>query len=228
MLGRNSNLGQVLKGNGKMKVLAVADRVHPSLYDYFDKKRFSNIDLILSAGDLRPKFLSFLVSMLNKRCYYVRGNHDVIYEEEPPLGCENVDGKVLNHEGIRILGLEGSMWYGGKGIEYTEKQMRWKISKLRFQVWKKGGVDIVLTHASPNGVHDGKDLCHTGFRSFLKLIEKYQPRYFVHGHTHASYGYGSEKVTLLQQTKVVNAEGYYVFDIDPLVRRRKKVLKRRG
>jgi len=41
MLRRNSNLGQVLKGNGKTKILAVADRIHPSLYDYFDKKRFS-------------------------------------------------------------------------------------------------------------------------------------------------------------------------------------------
>lgn len=121
--------------------MAVADRIHPSLYDYFDEKRFSDIDLILSGGDIRAKFLSFLVTMLNKRCYYVRGNHDITYNEEPPLGCENIDGKVVDHEGVRILGLEGSMWYGGKGVEYTESEMRWKIFRLKFQIWRKGGME---------------------------------------------------------------------------------------
>jgi hypothetical protein len=87
--------------------------------------------LILSAGDLRPEYLSFLVDMLNKRCYYVRGNHDIIYDVEPPLGCVDIDGKVVNYEGIRILGLEGSMWYGGRGVEHTDWQMRWKV-------WKSG------------------------------------------------------------------------------------------
>ena len=61
------------------------------LYDYFDRERYADIDLILSAGDLRPRFLSFLVSMLNKPCYYVKGNHDTIYSSEPPLGCEDID-----------------------------------------------------------------------------------------------------------------------------------------
>jgi Icc-related predicted phosphoesterase len=203
--------------------LAVADRVHPLLYDHFHKERFSDIDLILSAGDLRAKFLSFLVTMLNKPCYYVRGNHDIVYTEEAPLGCEDIDGKVVNHEGIRILGLEGSMWYGGKGVEYTESQMRWKIFKLKSKIWAKRGVDIVLTHAPPKGIHDGKDLCHTGFSSFIKLIEKYRPQYFLHGHTHASYGYSREKITQVQETKVVNVEGYHTFEIESLMRRKKLV-----
>ena len=200
----------------KFKILIVADREHPLLYDYFDKERFSDIDLILSAGDLRPKFLSFLVSMLNKRCFYVRGNHDIIYEKTPPLGCVDIDGKVVEYEGIRILGLEGSMWYGGRGVEYTEQQMSWKIHRVKLQIWRKGGIDIVLTHAPPKGIHDGKDLCHRGFSCFLKLIEKYKPRYFVHGHTHANYGYSKEKISEVQETKVINVDGYYVLEIEPL------------
>jgi len=196
--------------------LVIADRVHPLLYDYFDKERFSEIDLILSAGDLRPQFLSFLVTMLNKRCYYVRGNHDIIYENNPPLGCINIDGKVIDHQGIRILGLEGSMWYGGRGVEYTERQMGWKLRRVKFQIWRKGRIDIVLTHAPPEGIHDGKDICHRGFSSFRKLIEKYKPRYFIHGHTHASYGYSREKVTEVQETKVINVDGYHILEIEPL------------
>jgi Icc-related predicted phosphoesterase len=58
------------------------------------------------------------------------------------------------------------------------------------------------------------------------LIEKYRPQYFIHGHTHASYGYSQEKITEVQGTKVVNAESYYIFETDSLMRRRKKPVKR--
>ena len=206
--------------------MAISDEIEPTLYEYFDRKRYSDIDLILSAGDLRPEYLSFLVDMLNKRCYYVRGNHDIVYDVEPPLGCMDIDGKVVNYEGIRILGLEGSMWYGGRGVEHTDWQMRWKVWKVRFQIWRKRGVDIVLTHAPPKGVHDGKDLCHTGFRSFLKLIEKYKPRYLIHGHVHKSYGYSEEKITQVQETKVVNVQGKHILEIRPWVR--KKITRKEG
>jgi len=182
--------------------------------------------LILSAGDLRPEYLSFLVDILNKRCYYVRGNHDIVYNVEPPLGCVDIDGKVVNHKGIRILGLEGSMWYGGRGVEHTEWQMRWKVWKARFQIWRKRGVDIVLTHAPPKGIHDGKDLCHTGFGSFVKLIEKYKPRYLIHGHVHKSYGYSEEKITQVRETKVVNVQEKHILEIQP--RMRKKITKKEG
>ncbi len=135
-----------------------------------------------------------MVDTLNKRCYYVRGNHDIVYDVEPPLGCVDIDGKVVNHQGIRILGLGGSMWYGGRGVEHTDWQMRWKVWKAGFQIWRRRGVDIVLTHAPPKGIYDGKDLCHTGFRSFLKSIEKYKPRYLIHGHVHKSYGYSEDNM----------------------------------
>lgn len=113
------------------------------------------------------------------------------------------------------------MWYGVKGIEYTERQMRWKIGKLRWKWWRKNKIDIVLAHAPPQGIHDGKDVCHKGFSSFLKLIDKYKPRYFIHGHTHKSYGYSKERITQINGTKVVNVEGYHVFEIGPLVQKKR-------
>lgn len=203
----------------KIKILVVGDKVHPFLYDYFDIKNFPGIDLILSVGDIRPKFLSFLVSMFNKRLYYVRGNHDTIYQKRPPLGCQSVDDRIVEYRGIKILGLEGSMWYGGRGIEYTERQMRWKVFKFKLNLWRKG-VDIILTHAPPKGIHDGKDICHTGFSVFLDLIAKYKPKYFIHGHTHFNYGYSKEKITLLNETQVINVDGYYIFEMEvPLLRK---------
>ncbi len=197
---------------GNMKFLIVGDKEEPLLYDYFDKSRFPGIDLILSTGDLRPGYLSFLMTMFNKRLYYVRGNHDIIYREEPPKGGRNIDGQIVIYKGTRILGFEGSMWYGGRGIEYRETEMWWKVLKVRPRIWLKRGVDLVLTHAPPKGIHDGKDQCHKGFSSFRNLIVRYQPRYFIHGHQHLIYPHAGEQVTQMGKTQVINCYGYYILE----------------
>ena len=81
-----------------MKILLVADYELRELWDYWDtagKKRTEGVELILSAGDIKPEYLEFLVTMLNVPCLYVRGNHDGMYDEKPPMGCIDIDGKVL-------------------------------------------------------------------------------------------------------------------------------------
>lgn len=193
--------------------MIVSDYAHPRLYDRFNMEWFLGTDLILSAGDLDPDVLSFIVSMFNKPCFYVRGNHDKRYNHYDGLGCIDANKRVTDFNGLKILGLEGCMWYGGRGVEYTEKQMRRNISGLRFQIWRKGGIDLVLTHAPPKGIHDGKDLCHTGYECFLKLMEKYHPKYFIHGHSHHTYGYREDTVTRVNDTTVVNVYGYHILEI---------------
>jgi len=59
-----------------MRILAVADKRHRALYDYFDKNRWADIDLVLSCGDLDAAYLSFLVTMIHAPLLYVPGNHD--------------------------------------------------------------------------------------------------------------------------------------------------------
>lgn len=81
-----------------MKILLVADYELRELWDYWDtagKKRTEGVELILSAGDIKPEYLEFLVTMLNVPCLYVRGNHDGMYDEKPPMGCIDIDGKVF-------------------------------------------------------------------------------------------------------------------------------------
>lgn len=55
----------------------------------------AGIDLILSAGDLSPHYLEFLVTMTNVPLLYVRGNHDSYYDERPPEGCVCVEDSVV-------------------------------------------------------------------------------------------------------------------------------------
>src|SRR5689334_13734228 len=104
-----------------MKILAVADVEDRALADHFDPERWRGVSLICSLGDLKPEYLDYLVSRLNVPLLYVRGNHDTGYAESPPAGCEDVNGRVVKVDGLRIAGLEGSRWYGGSGVEYSER-----------------------------------------------------------------------------------------------------------
>lgn len=196
-----------------MKILLVADKIHPALYDYFEPERWQDIDLILSAGDLKGGYLSFLVTMIrNVPLYYVRGNHDQRYEQTPPLGCENIHGRIINYHGLNILGLEGSIWYNGKGVQYKESQFWWQVVKLWPSLFRLGKIDIILTHNPAYGLNDGKGYAHRGSKALLYLIDRFQPRFFIHGHQHLSYAMRNRIITH-NKTKVVNAYEYHIIEI---------------
>ena len=59
-----------------MKILAISDTESKALWDYFDKSRLEGIDVILSCGDLDPRYLSFLATFFSGPVLYVHGNHD--------------------------------------------------------------------------------------------------------------------------------------------------------
>ena len=94
-----------------MKILAVADTEERCLWECFRKERFEGVDLILSAGDLDPDYLEFLVTVINKPLIYVRGNHDDRYARHAPGGCICVEDTVYVYRGVRIAGLGVSMRY---------------------------------------------------------------------------------------------------------------------
>ena len=94
-----------------MKILAIADEESAYLWDYFEKSKLAGIDLIISCGDLDPRYLSFLATFTSVPILYVHGNHDEKYRQIPPDGCICIDDKIYVHQGVRILGLGGSMRY---------------------------------------------------------------------------------------------------------------------
>ena len=49
-----------------MKILVVSDEEDQFLWDFYKPGRLKGIDLILSAGDLKAEYLSFLVTMANR------------------------------------------------------------------------------------------------------------------------------------------------------------------
>lgn len=70
-----------------MKVLAVADKGHRALYDFFDAERLKDVGLGISCGDLDGGYLSYLVTVLPVPLLYVPENHDGRFRGEPPEGC---------------------------------------------------------------------------------------------------------------------------------------------
>jgi Icc-related predicted phosphoesterase len=203
-----------LKNRKKLKLLSVSDVVDPMLHRHAGKGPFTAIDVIISCGDLPPEYLSRLAHVYNAPLYFVGGNHDIRYKDKLPQGGFDLHGRLERIKGLNFLGLEGSRWYNGGPYQYTDSQMRATIRRLRPALWWQGGLDVVVTHAPPRHIHDAEDLCHRGFRSFGWLIDKYQPDYFIHGHIHRHFSDPSERVTVVDATKVVNTYGYNILEIE--------------
>ncbi len=196
-----------------MKILAVADEECAALWDYYIPGRLAEYDLILSCGDLKASYLTFLVTMSHARLLYVHGNHDGSYERTPPEGCENIDGHLVIYNGVRILGLGGCLKYHEGPHQYTEREIHRRLTKLRRALKKAGGVDIVVTHAPPRGLGDLEDPAHRGFEAFRELIEKYHPQIFLHGHTHLRYHAEGLRELDCGGTRVINAGERFVFEL---------------
>lgn len=208
-----------------MKILVVTDEVAPQIYHAGIKTRFVGVDVVLSCGDLPAYYLEFIVTMLNVPLYYVLGNHAeglTITDDGKqvgPGGCTYIDGKVTEYVGLLIAGLGGSMRYRQGAFQYTEAEMGVRAGRLgtrllRNRLTKGRWLDILVTHAPPFGIHDGSDLCHRGFRTFRWFMERFRPRYLVHGHSHV-YNRMQPTITEYGHTVVLNAFPYRVIEIKP-------------
>jgi Icc-related predicted phosphoesterase len=205
--------GEQKAAGAPMAVLAVGDAADEGLLEGNSPELFRSVRLLLSCGDLPVDYLEALADRFRVPLLYVRGNHDG-RRPEVALPGENIHGRVVDVGGLRILGFEGSNWYNGEGVQYTERQMWWKIQMARPAVWRAGGADIIVTHAPPYGIHDAPDVCHTGFKAFRALLDTLRPRYFVHGHTHLDYSPKAGRIAVIGETQVVNAFRSVLLTVD--------------
>lgn len=197
-----------------MDILVISDEESASYWDYFQPEKVQGLDLILSCGDLDPDYLSFLVTMANCPLLYVHGNHDARYKVHAPEGCTCIEDKIYVHRGIRILGLGGACRYSDGPFQYTQGQMERRVRKMKWKIWRQGGFDILLAHAPAYGVDDADDRAHAGFRAFTRLMDAYQPKYFLHGHIHLRYGQEHVRRMEYGRTTIINGCGAYRFRYD--------------
>jgi predicted phosphodiesterase len=217
-----------------MKILCVSDQIDPLVYSASIKERFGDVDFVLSAGDLPMEYLEFIVTTLNKPLFFVFGNHDLkeydLYTSAPqpfttwenPLarvptsGAIHAGFKVLREDGLIVAGLGGSIQYNHGENQYTDAQMKWQMIKLIpsliiNRIFRGRYLDILLTHAAPEGIHDKSDPCHRGFKSFLWFMRVFKPKYLVHGHIHL-YDLSAVRATKYRETTVLNAYSHYIIN----------------
>jgi len=198
-----------------MKLLCVSDQIDPLIYTDSIKQRFADIDMILCAGDLPKEYLEFIVSTLNKPLIFVIGNH---HTQDFPC-CKTgvlVDSKVRHEEGLLIAGLGGCIRCSRRKNQFTNFQMFMRMLAMfpalfLNRIMHGRFLDILLTHASPLGIHDKKEKCYRGFKCFLWFMRIFKPRYLVHGHMHR-YDINDARTTRYFDTLVINAYSHYIID----------------
>lgn len=220
-----------------MKILCISDHIDPVVYSHRIKKRFSDIDFVISCGDLRLNYYDYIITNLNKPLFFVFGNHHLkhfeayhgskvsspyFYENKAYLvqntGATYVEGKSVIQKNMIIMGFGGCMWYNGGENQFTEIGMFLRIlKKLPRLLWNKlihkRFVDILLTHAPPRGIHDQEDPCHRGFKAFNWFIKMFKPKYMVHGHIHL-YDKNANRIDRVHSTDVINAFDHHVLEIN--------------
>jgi uncharacterized protein len=198
-----------------MRILALSDRVSDPIYSPQVRDLYGDVDLVVGCGDLPFSYLEYVVSVLPVPVVYVYGNHDkvqymsdgrrVVY----PEGCISLEGRSEYICGLVMAGLGGSMRYQPNASnQYTNGEMRMRIAELAPQLLANKVrygryLDILVTHSPPLGIHDGEDLPHTGFKSFLTFMRYFKPRYLLHGHTHL-YRRDTISSTWYRDTEVIN------------------------
>jgi Icc-related predicted phosphoesterase len=224
-----------------MTILCVADHVDPLVYSASIKNRFSNVDLVLSAGDLPMEFLGFISASLNKPILFVFGNHHLkhlprfrkwglkndrakydVTAGDPfrnYFGSTYVGGKVISHDGLIIAGLGGCRRYNRGENQFTELQMFLRIVRmipalLWHRVFHGRALDILLTHASPYDINDRPDPTHRGFKVFRWFLRTFRPRYQLHGHVHL-YDLNATRTAQYENTTIINVYDHYVLEIEP-------------
>lgn len=183
------------------------------------RRRYSDIDLIVSCGDMPPAYLDFISTILGRPLLYVRGNHDERYDQAPPGGID-LHQKFFEYKGITFVGLEGCIRYNKGKIQYTQGEMQRKVigmaPRLTFeQMRRQRPIDFFVAHSPPRGIHDIEDdYPHRGFNAFLRFMRWYRPRYMLHGHVH-TWDRRKDVRTQYADTLVMNINPYTVIEVEP-------------
>jgi len=201
-----------------VNVLSVSDVIVPLIYSTYIQEKYSHIDLVLACGDLPYYYQEFIISLLNRPLYFVRGNHDPMVEygeggnRTYPHGGIDLHRRVIRIQELLLAGIEGSERYKRRGqFQYTQSEMWWHVFSLvpalLFNRMIYGRyLDIFITHAPPWGIHDLSDRAHRGIKAFRWFLNVFQPRYHFHGHIHV-YRPDVITETLFNKTQVLNTYG---------------------
>lgn len=108
------------------------------------------------------------------------GNHDYDYLSDYDI--QNINGKVIQINGINLLGMQGNFKY--KQVDFSSFTQDESIHFFEY----KSSVDILLTHDKrfdPDKVN--RDPAHQGLIGITNYIYKNKIPIHIHGHIHEDF-----------------------------------------
>ena len=111
---------------------------------------------------------------------------------------------------FRAAGRYGGRRFGGLNGWWTYKLRghflhdQWEVEEILSAF---PGVDILLCHNPPTGIHDQEDEVHYGFDGLNAYITRAKPKALIHGHQHV------DEETTVGETRVIGVYGRKMIEI---------------
>lgn len=177
-------LNSIKKERG-IRFLVLCD-LHFLEEEQLDKILSLNYDCCLMLGDIPSEILPRIKALITKPIYAVGGNHDT-REMYTNAGFEYINGKVVEIEGIKIAGIEGSNRYKDTDelVMLTQKESV-KLAKSLPRA------DLLISHDSFYHKY-GKSPNKRGLKGIDLYIKRNKPIFHFHGHYHIYDNYQNGK-----------------------------------
>ena len=159
-----------------LRILVVTDG-HGCLAES-DIPPYRDIDVCLLLGDLSIRDIAIVKEKIgNIPVYGVLGNHDG-FELYDRFGIENIHGKVVEIDGVRIAGMQGAFRYKDTNFPFYTDDESVEIAE------EMDGADILISHDYPKDFHKNTDWAHSGLQGITHYCEKHRVPLNIHGHFH--------------------------------------------
>ena len=143
--------------------------------DIIDKE----FDLCCILGDIHDYDYRLILEHIPKnKIVALLGNHDR-FDLLKTYGLKDLNGKVVEVNGLRIGGIQGSFKYKNQDFpSFTHEQSIEFMENMPY-------VDILLSHDKPF-TYDYNDGAHDGLKGITKFLYERQVPINIHGHLHTS------------------------------------------
>ena len=173
--------GKKVKQNCKynnINILVITD-CHHLKEEEIEKVEYLQYDICVLLGDISGNYLDMILKYVPiKKICGILGNHDE-YGLLESRNITNIHSKIINVNGIKILGFEGSSKYKTGNIPmYSQKE---SINILK----KCDKADILVSHDAPYQLYaKSNDMAHCGLKGITKYLNKHRVFLNIHGHHH--------------------------------------------
>jgi predicted phosphodiesterase len=159
-------------------------------------------DACIMLGDHYDRDINIILKYVDKnKLYGILGNHDYNYLDNYDI--KNINGDVIEINGIKIMGMEGSFRY--KPVKFPSFSQEESIEFFQ----NMDSVDILISHDTKFNLSKcNRDPAHQGLVGITNYLYEKKVPIHIHGHIHENYDN-----KLLNDTLEYSVFGYKVIEI---------------